>query len=132
MHVLDRVVLVHVEVAAGEKLEVESGVEAEQRQEVVEEADARLDTHAAVPSSESVSRSAVSVVVRRRVASRPGAGPGSAPSARSTTSFSDGRRTVIRIAPGKALTTIPCASSRSASGSSVTTRRKFVAVGGQS
>ena len=73
-----------------------------------------------VPSSESVSRSAVSVVVRRTVASRPGVGPGSAPSARSRTSFSDGRRTVIRTAPGKALTTIPCASNRSASGSSVT------------
>ena len=42
-HVLDRVVLVHVEIAARDQLEVEGGVEGEQRQQVVEEADAGGD-----------------------------------------------------------------------------------------
>ncbi len=85
-----------------------------------------------LPSSASVSLNAVSVVVRRLVASRPGAGPGSAPSARSRTSFSEGRRTETRIPSENARTTMPCASRRSARGSSVRTKTKFVAVGGAS
>ena len=46
-HVLDRVVLVDLEVAARQQLEVEPAVEGEQRQQVVEEADAGLDSRAA-------------------------------------------------------------------------------------
>ena len=48
-HVLDRVVLVHREIAAGDELEVERRVEGEQRQQVVEEADPGLDPRAAAP-----------------------------------------------------------------------------------
>ena len=44
--VLDGVVLVDVEVAAGQQLEVEAAVEREERQQVVEEADARGDPRA--------------------------------------------------------------------------------------
>ena len=77
--VLDGVMVVHVEVAACHELEIEAGVEGEQRQQVVEEADPGLDARPAVPSSASVSRSAVSVVVRndRRLPSRRGPGLGS-------------------------------------------------------
>ena len=45
--VLDRVVLVDVEVAAGEQLEVEAAVEGEERQQVIEEADPGRDARAA-------------------------------------------------------------------------------------
>ena len=53
-------------------------------------------------------RSAVSVLVRMSVASRPGGGPGSAPSARRKMSFSVGRRSVTLIPCGKRRTTMPC------------------------
>ena len=46
-HVLDRVVLVHLDVAAREELEVELPVEGEEREQVVEEADAGVDARAA-------------------------------------------------------------------------------------
>ena len=45
--VLDRVVLVDVEVAAGEQLEVEAAVEGEERQQVIEKADSGRDARAA-------------------------------------------------------------------------------------
>ena len=40
-HILDRVMLVDVEIATGNAGEVEPGMESEQREQVVEEADAR-------------------------------------------------------------------------------------------
>ena len=46
--VLDRVVLVDVEVAAGEQLEIEAGVEGAEREQVVEEADAGRDARASL------------------------------------------------------------------------------------
>ena len=64
-HVLDRVVLVDVEVAAGDAVEVEAGVEGAEREQVVEEADAGRDARRGpLPSRSSVIRSAVSVLVR--------------------------------------------------------------------
>jgi hypothetical protein len=47
-HILDRVVLVHVDVAAGQDLEVEPAVESELREQVVEEADAGRDARPAL------------------------------------------------------------------------------------
>ena len=49
MDVLDGVVLVDVEIAARDQLEVEAGVEGEEREKVIEEADAGLDARAAAP-----------------------------------------------------------------------------------
>ena len=46
-HVLDRVVLVDVEIASGDAVEVEAGVEGEQREKVVEEADPGRDVRSA-------------------------------------------------------------------------------------
>jgi hypothetical protein len=95
------VVLVHVEVPAASELEVEPRVEREQRQQMVEEADARLDTRAAAPVEREREPSAVSwsCAGRSPLGQRPGRARRRAP--RAATSFSDGRRTVIRIAPGK-------------------------------
>ena len=110
--VLDRVVLVDVEVAAGDAVEIEAGVEREQREQMVEEADPRRD----VRSAAAVERERDA---ERRLGARPdqgrlaaGRGPAaSAPSARRRTSFSVGRRSVTRIPCGKRRTTMPCASS---------------------
>ena len=44
--VLDEMVVVDVEVAAGDELEVEAGVERGQSEQVIEEADARPNAHA--------------------------------------------------------------------------------------
>ena len=62
------------------------------------------------PSRSSETRSAVSVLVRTTSASRPGAGGAAAPSAARRTSFSRGRRSVIRIPPPVSRTTTPRAS----------------------
>jgi hypothetical protein len=97
-NVLDGVVLVDVEVARREQ---------------------------PVPSRSSTIRSAVSELVRETSAFLPGGGPAVAPSASSRTSFSGGRRNEIRIPSGKARTTSPATSSRSASGSSVRTQTKL-------
>ena len=81
-HVLDRVVLVDVEVAAGEQLEVEAGVEGEQRQQVIEEADPGRDARpagAVEVERDASAPSRCSCGHERRPA---GAGPPVAPSAR--------------------------------------------------
>ena len=49
MHIFDDMVRVDVEVATRHELEIEAGMEGEERQEMVEEADACLDARAATP-----------------------------------------------------------------------------------
>ena len=97
------------------ELEVEAGVERPEREQVVEEPDARLAAGAAraveverqraAPSRCSCGRRTPCGRARERRA---------APSAASRTSFSRGRRSVIRMPPLTTRTTSPCSSRRRA------------------
>ncbi len=123
--VLDRVVLVDVEVARREQLEVEPAVEGPERQQVVEEADPGRDARAAraVEVEQDPQRR---LCARARDERSPaGRRAGRRAERSSRTSFSGGRRSEMRIPSGKARTTSPAASSRSASGSSVRTQTKL-------
>ena len=74
--VLDRVVLVDLEVAVGVDRQVEQAVVGERAQEVVVEADAGVDRRCGPsPSSPSVTVISVSFVVRATVTRRPSRGP---------------------------------------------------------
>ena len=73
--VLDRVVLVDLEVAVGADGEVEQAVVGERAEQVVVEPDARVDRPWPAPSSPSVTVMSVSAVVRATVTRRPSRGP---------------------------------------------------------
>ena len=129
--VLDRVMLVHVEVAAGEELEVEAAVEAELREQVVEEADPGVgpDAPAAVEGEADAEGG-----LGGRLHDEGGAG------GRGLGRRAEGREDAVVLgrladrdpqAVPRRRTTSPCASSSSARSEPRTTT-KFPADGGQS
>ena len=130
--VLHRVMLVHVEVTAREQLEIDAGVERPEREQVVEEPDARRAAVRPEPSRSSDTRSAVSVLVRDDVRGAALCGSAAAPSAARRTSFSRGLRSVIRMPPLTTRTTSPCSSSVAPSGSSERRKTKLPWPSGQS
>ena len=126
-------VLVDVEVAAREQLEIEAGVERQQREQVVEEPDARRELVRPSRRGRATTRSAVSVLVRATYAVRPSAGAAAGPERREEDVVLDEAcRSVIRMPPLTTRTTRPCSSSVAPSGSSERRKTKLPWPSGQS